>query len=118
MKLTYRGINYDYNPAPIETTQGTISGKYRGLDWRFRNLKKPPLLQPRVNLTYRGVKYNQPETHINVAPQTQPATPILSTEDKARTLMLNHTRAIKQRQQTMLSRVAQEVGLPDTAVQY
>jgi hypothetical protein len=31
-------------------------------DWRFRNLKKPPVLRPTVNLTYRGVKYNKPGT--------------------------------------------------------
>ncbi|MCU0534327.1 MAG: DUF4278 domain-containing protein [Hydrococcus sp. Prado102] len=37
MKLTYRGVSYEYNPVVVETTTGQVGGKYRGLDWRFRN---------------------------------------------------------------------------------
>jgi hypothetical protein len=110
MKLSYRGVEYDYNPPVVETTEDVVGGKYRGLDWRFRNMKKPPMLQPRVNLTYRGVRYRNgvsPTTH-----SAQPAqAPVLSTQDKARSLMLNSQRVIKNRQQTMLYRSAAEVGL-------
>ena len=110
MKLTYRGITYDYNPPEVETTLGEVGGKYRGLDWRFRNMKKPPVLQPRVNLKYRGVHY---QTGGTTAPQnTEPTkTPVLSTQDKARSLMLNQQRSLKNRQQAMLHRAAAEVGL-------
>jgi hypothetical protein len=62
MKLCYRGVSYDDQPLVVETTVGEVGGKYRGQDWRCRNLKKPPVLRPTVNLTYRGVKYNKPGT--------------------------------------------------------
>ncbi|MDJ0633647.1 MAG: DUF4278 domain-containing protein [Xenococcaceae cyanobacterium MO_188.B29] len=70
------------------------NGKYRGRDCRFRNLKKPPVLQQTVNLTYRGVKYSKPGTitAMTVEPEK---TPTVSTEQKARSLMVNHTRTIK-----------------------
>jgi hypothetical protein len=57
MKLLYRRVTYSYNPPQVETTLGEVGGKYRGLDWRFRNLKKPLMLQPTVRLKYRGVYY-------------------------------------------------------------
>lgn len=110
MQLSYRGVKYDYNPPVVETTQGVVGGKYRGLDWRFRNMKKPPVLQPRVNLTYRGVRYQNGVTaDSNSAQPTK--TPALSTQDKARSLMLNQQRSLKNRQQAMLYRCAAEVGL-------
>jgi len=57
MKLSYRGISYEYNPLEVETTQSGVAGKYRGLDWRFRHLNKSPMLQPSDNLKYRGIIY-------------------------------------------------------------
>ncbi len=94
MKISYRGVSYDYDPLVVETTVGAASGKYRGRDCRFRNLKKPPVLQQTVNLTYRGVKYSKPGTitAMTVEPEK---TPTVSTEQKARSLMVNHTRTIK-----------------------
>jgi hypothetical protein len=110
MKLCYRGVTYEYNPPEVETTLGEVSGKYRGLDWRFRNMKKPPVLQPRVDLTYRGARYSHGTTP--TANSTEPAkTPALSTQDKARSLMLDRQRTVKNRQQSMLHRAAAEVGL-------
>lgn len=110
MKLSYRGVSYEYNPPKVETTPGATSGKYRGLDWRFRNLKKPPVLQPTVNLTYRGVSYRTGTTPAttNVEPAKVPA---LSMQDKARSLMLDRQRTLRNRQQAMLNRSAAEVGL-------
>jgi hypothetical protein len=99
MKLTYRGVSYEYNPIVVETTTGEVAGKYRGLDWRFRNLEKPPILVPTNNLTYRGVTYNKPGT---ANPET--------IADKARTLMMRHTKAIAKRQQSLLTRSAEEIG--------
>ena len=79
MKLQYRGVSYEYNLPEVETTLGEVGGKYRGLDWRFRNLKKPPVLQPRVSLKYRGVYY---QTGTTPTPNsTQPTnTPDFSTQ--------------------------------------
>lgn len=109
MKLSYRGVSYEYNPPVVETTAGAVGGKYRGRDWRFRNLKKPPVLQPTANLTYRGVTYSKPGTTIDNTGASEKAAD--STQEKARTLMLNHTQAVKKRQQAVLSRSAQEIGL-------
>lgn len=43
----------------------------------------------------------------------QPQTTALSTQDRARSLMLANQRAVKNRQQAMLSRVSAEIGLTD-----
>ncbi|CBN58077.1 MULTISPECIES: DUF4278 domain-containing protein [Kamptonema] len=114
MKLTYRGISYEYTPPVVETVEGNIGGKYRGLDWRFRNLKKAPLLQPSVNLTYRGVTYsNNPSAIVEsqaAVDQTDP-TPVMPISEQARSLMMDRDRAAKKRHQSMLSRLAAEVGL-------
>lgn len=104
MKLTYRGVTYDYNPTVIETVEGEVGGQYRGLDWRFRNLKKPPMLQPSVNLTYRGVAYNNHPTSTEEKAAT-------SVNEKARRLMLDKEKAESNRAVSMLYRSAQESGL-------
>jgi hypothetical protein len=113
MKLTYRGVQYDYQPATIPVTETEVTGKYRGLDWRFRNLQKAPVLLPTTELTYRGVTYRKGETLPQTVPQvpTTSNIPVLSTEDKARCLMFNRTKTIKKRQQAMLSRSASALGL-------
>lgn len=108
MKLSYRGISYDYNPPVLATTQGQLGGKYRGLDWRFRNMKKPPVLQPNFNLKYRGVYYQTGATQASAKPAKAPA---LSVQDKARSLMLTQQRSLINRQRSMLNRSAAEVGL-------
>ncbi|MEB3277335.1 MAG: DUF4278 domain-containing protein [Lyngbya sp.] len=106
MKLTYRGIEYEYNPPEVATATGAVAGKYRGQDWRFCNLKKPPVMQPSYNLTYRGVKYgNNP-----VATVSRTETPVTIAE-KARILMLKQERSEIKREQSMLNRLADEVGL-------
>ncbi|MGK7877284.1 MAG: DUF4278 domain-containing protein [Xenococcaceae cyanobacterium] len=117
MKLRYRGTSYDYEPLAVETTTGEIGGKYRSRDWRFRNLKKPPVLQPIANLTYRGVKYSKPGT-IATSTVEPEKTPTVSIQEKARSLMMNHTRAIKNRQQVMLSRLSTEIDSPAKASEY
>lgn len=106
MKLIYRGISYEYNPPVIETVEGKAGGKFRGLDWRFHNLKKPPVLQPPVNLTYRGVTYaNRPIATPEALPTGQ------NIREKARWLMLNKEKAARNRNDSMLRRSAHEVGL-------
>ncbi|MGB3532278.1 MAG: DUF4278 domain-containing protein [Microcoleaceae cyanobacterium] len=112
MKLTYRGIEYNYNPPQVETTVGRKAGKYRGKDWRFCNLKKSPVLQPTHNLTYRGVKY----TNHPVA-ATEATTPN-AVANKARILMQEQERTVLKRQQSMLSRLTEEVGLDNSSESY
>jgi len=111
MKLTYRGIQYDYNPPTVETVESKAGGKYRGWDWRFRNLKNPPVLQPRVNLQYRGVRYKTPGTVANHSVVPEKAPTLVTSQDKARSRMSQQQRVLKNRQLSMLYRSATEVGL-------
>lgn len=124
MKLTYRGASYNYNPPAVETSNSETVGKYRGLDVRFRNPVKKPVLQTNLDLMYRGATYHVGETPAIAAPVEAPIAepvvvvvstpaqaPVLNLEDKARSKMMDHSRYIKRRQQAMLSRLDAEVGL-------
>lgn len=115
MKLTYRGISYEYTPPTVETSNGAPAGKYRGLDWRFRLLKNPPILQPRVNLTYRGVIYNNQPAIGQANAERKTA---ISIQDRARNLMMKHQKNIKNRQQSLLSRAADEIDSSEAAHHY
>jgi hypothetical protein len=106
MQFKYRGVSYDYTPQTVDTQEAEVGGKFRGLDWRFRNLRKPAVIQPTADLTYRGVKYQVGGD----TTQTE-AAPTPSTQEKARVLMMNRHRAAQNRQQSMLTRSEHEVGL-------
>jgi hypothetical protein len=110
MKLTYRGVSYEYNPPKVEYGDRTQVGKYRGVDIRFRNLPKTPVLQPTLDLLYRGAAYTTHPTPVQPAAGDVKET--LSVKEQARQLMMNHHRNVKRRQQTMLSRLDSQVGLP------
>ena len=99
MKLTYRGISYEYNPPAVETVTGVEVGKYRGLDIRFRYTKKSPVMQPDYNLTYRGVKYNN-----------QPNTENVSVSKKAHLLAMENELTDMKRSRSMLDRAVEELG--------
>ncbi|MFE4107535.1 DUF4278 domain-containing protein [Almyronema epifaneia] len=122
MKLTYRGATYDYNPPVVKAQDTPESGKYRGVDIRFRNPAKNAVHQPTLDLIYRGVAYQTgkaSEQPAAAAAATQPvavATPAIA--DKARLAMMNRHGVVKRRQQAMLGRLAAEVGLPETASRY
>ncbi|MGB3310395.1 MAG: DUF4278 domain-containing protein [Nodosilinea sp.] len=125
MKLTYRGVSYDYTPPAVETNATDEGGKFRGVDIRFRTVKKAPVQQPTLDLVYRGVAYQagNPEIAapvveiVETAPVEAPAAPAVATtsntEDRARMSMMNRHRLVKQRQQSMLTRLATEAGLPE-----
>jgi hypothetical protein len=124
MKLSYRGVQYDYNPPVVETADTSDLGKYRGVDIRFRTVTKNPVQQPTLDLVYRGVAYQT-----SLAAETTPAVAAvaaiakapkttLSVEDKARTMLLGHHRNVKRRQQAMLSRSASDVGLDADVTRY
>jgi hypothetical protein len=56
MQLCYRGVSYEYNPTPVDTIQGEVAGKYRGLPWRYTYVNmKQGLKQKTFDLYYRGV---------------------------------------------------------------
>ncbi|HSM80607.1 MAG TPA: DUF4278 domain-containing protein [Nodosilinea sp.] len=126
MKLTYRGVSYDYTPPAVQTSVTDDAGKFRGVDIRFRTVKKAPVQQPTLDLVYRGVAYQTgtPAVVPTPAPQVAavPAAPavaaLVSTEDRARMSMMNRHRSVKQRQQSMLARLATEAGLPADAAKY
>jgi len=112
MKLTYRGVQYENNAPVVETTEGEVAGKYRGLDWRFHGLKKPLHLQPRANLTYRGITYQvHPQATLTSDVSVKPNAAYVSTQAKARGLMRNQVLNFKKRQKSMLSRANAEIGL-------
>ncbi len=116
MKLCYRGISYEYNPPVVETSDKPTVGKYRGLDWRFRNPAKNPVHQTTLDLKYRGVAYRTGETAAPAQPVAKPVTepvkvPATSLDDRARALMMKGNLNIEKRQQAMLGRLVAEVGL-------
>jgi hypothetical protein len=117
MKLTYRGVSYEYTPPTVETSSAPTVGKYRGLDVRFRNPKKPLVMQSTLDLVYRGVAYKPGEAPAATAPaSSEPAA--APAFDRARALMMNHHRGVKRRQQAMLGRLVGEVGLTTDVSKY
>lgn len=132
MKLTYRGVSYDYTPPTVKSNVTDEVGKFRGVDIRFRTVKKAPVQQPTLDLVYRGVAYQTgtPEMApvaeaapvVEVVSVEAPAAPVaastFNTEDRARMSMMNRHRSVKQRQQSMLARLATEAGLPEDAAHY
>ncbi|MFZ9738474.1 MAG: DUF4278 domain-containing protein [Prochlorotrichaceae cyanobacterium] len=110
MQLTYRGVAYEYTPPAVETKEGELAGRYRGLDWKFCNPTKQYVQQPSLDLVYRGVAYRT--NAADGAAQTAPNRPVSHVVDRSRELMISHQRAIKTRQQAMLTRLAAQVGLP------
>ncbi len=101
MKLTYRGVSYEYNPPAVETVPGVAAGKYRGIDFRFRKTKKAPVMLPHSNLTYRGVKYRNHPNNTSVSPVSE----------KARVLAIETERTEMKRGQSMLGRLVAELAV-------
>ena len=119
--LKYRGVAYTATsqPAPDVATELT----YRGVTY---SADHTPAVTPASDLKYRGVAYSTgtpvaaeveaAAVSEAVAPAVQPAP---STNERARVLMMNHHRMVKQRQQVMLVRLAESIGLPvDQATPY
>jgi hypothetical protein len=116
MKLTYRGVSYETPEVPTaDATPLGLSGKYRGLDYRFRRSQPAYVIPPNVTLTYRGVAFNptRPEDLPETVQQAQPSP---SVQERARNQLLRQTQAIKKRQQSLLIRLAEEIGLPGKQV--
>lgn len=129
MKLKYRGVTYSYTPPTVEMEPSKIVGQYRGLDWRFRNPKRVSVQQPTLNLMYRGVAYQtgasgsstlkrSSEEVSTSAPATSSISPGFPVRDLARGLLMGHHKRVQRRQQAMLSRSNDEIGLDANAEQY
>lgn len=125
MKLTYRGITYDYNPPRVVYGSTYAKGKYRGLPVTFQPLEVP-VIQPSYNLKYRGIAFctgvppqmKEPERTVSVSFKDI-KTPVVSLSELSRTLMVGHRQSIRQREQAMLTRLDEEVGLTaDDAAHY
>ncbi|HIK44997.1 MAG TPA: DUF4278 domain-containing protein [Leptolyngbyaceae cyanobacterium M65_K2018_010] len=131
MKLTYRGVSYDYTPNPVPPMGPVFDvGSYRGATVAFRALAEVPP-QPSADLTWRGVPYRSgtPEPARPAVPIGAAPTPTM-TEDPApmpsngvmaasRNLFLRHHQRIRRREQGMMVRLAAEVGLPvEAAARY
>lgn len=57
MKLTYRGVDYDYNPPVLDVTESEIECLYRGHKAHYTYVRNVPIPQSAERLTYRGVPY-------------------------------------------------------------
>ncbi|MEY3299548.1 MAG: hypothetical protein RLZZ597_2808 [Cyanobacteriota bacterium] len=133
MKLTYRGVSYDYTPNPMPKMGETFeTGTYRGARVAFRAVAEPPA-QPAADLTWRGVPYHTGTmTPVAVAEpalaQPAMATPVAvamatngsnSVPELARNLFIRRHQRSRKREQGMMVRLAAEVGLPlDEAMRY
>jgi phage-related protein len=110
MKLQYRGNSYEQNPLLRETAESQITANYRGATYKIKQSVNPTVPDSIVNLKYRGVYYQTGTTP--TFNSTQPTKiPAFSTQEKARLLMHNQKRTLKNRQQSMLYRAAAELGL-------
>ncbi len=116
MELSYRGVDYTRPSATAAVSPGKVGGRYRGLDWRFRHLSKPVVLPTNLDLLYRGVAYRT-EASAAAAPAVPTTAPAPEAgrshilDELARRLMMGHQRSIRIRQQAMLVRGTEQVGL-------
>lgn len=149
MKLSYRGVDYDFNPSSLqargakhrlnEVSKTRALGAiltYRGavytVDPTAQTASASPSLPEAAVLTYRGFSYTVSPKVQHASTQTiaaEPAVaqavalnskqvPALSIQEQARTLTMNHHRAMKRRQQVMLVRSAAEIGMSSTAASH
>lgn len=57
MKLSYRGVPYEYTPPSLEMSESEILATYRGQSYPLRYPRHMITGQPVADLTYRGVPY-------------------------------------------------------------
>lgn len=139
MKLKYRGVSYEctLSPAP-QYGPPLATGNYRGAKLTLHTLAEAPP-QPEVELTWRGIRYHAgtcapapivaPASIVASDPVAQdeavltadlanatvaaaiPAASSLVIADQARSLLMRHHQRIRRREQAMLTRLDEEVGL-------
>lgn len=123
MLLTYRGVSYDYTPNPIPKFAPMYAmGSYRGAPVSFYALAEVPE-QLSFDLTWRGVPYRSGAV-VQVAAVTEPVTTASESAtpsilERTRNLVMCRHRRIRKREQSMLGRLNEEVGLSaEDATQY
>lgn len=126
MKLTYRGVSYDYVPAQQQSDAPAVEApdlRYRGAKYRLNQVAKAESLN--ALLKYRGAAYSTQPVAATPAEAVAPvevaapaSTAKLSIQEKARMLTMDHHRMIKNREQSMLARAAAEVGLATDAANF
>lgn len=134
MKLRYRGVSYDYTPNPVPKKGSTIGvGRYRGAAVEFHALAEIPK-QPSADLTWRGVPYHSgTSAPFNIDSNTDAETPVTAETaiepevEKpndgvvalARQLFIRRHQRSRRREQGMMVRLAEEVGISvDEAAHY
>lgn len=71
MRLSYRGVSYEYSPPTLEVTEGEIQGKYRGTPWKCHTLAEVPVPRsPQASENPKSVYSQQDFSQIE---QTQPS---------------------------------------------
>ncbi len=58
MKLTYRGVTYERNNTPVETSETNIFAIYRGVPYCVRRSVSSQNKPLQKNLQYRGISYS------------------------------------------------------------
>jgi hypothetical protein len=58
MQLTYRGAQYEYTPPVVNVSDSPTVGQYRGAKLNFHQFRIPSLMQPTLDLVYRGVHFS------------------------------------------------------------
>lgn len=143
MKLSYRGVDYDFNSSSLqargakhrlaEVSKARALGAiltYRGAVYTVEPSAQAESASPSVPagtvLTYRGFSYTVQPAEKPVSAPVAVAEPVMnaakvpavSMQEQMRTLTMNHHRAMKKRQQVMLVRSAAEVGMSSTAASH
>jgi hypothetical protein len=57
MRLSYRGVSYEAEPATLKVTEGEVGGLYRGQAWKVHHPKAKRRYIAPIDLIYRGVGY-------------------------------------------------------------
>ncbi|MDR7993565.1 DUF4278 domain-containing protein [Thermosynechococcus sp. TG252] len=120
--LTYRGVQYNYVPPAINTQATDVVAKYRGSTYRVAAATNPPEDSLKI-MTYRGVKYQKGKQPAGVPAarlaDNVASVPMTATvNEMARSLAMAHHVMIKSREQTLLARMAEAIGMPVTAAHY
>lgn len=126
MQLTYRGNNYTYTPPTATPPRMAVTGTYRGVPVQFTAaVPNPP---PADNLKYRGTAYPTvapvaqpvpaPIPAPTIAPTPATTAPAPSLAVQCRELIAAHVRHIRRREEAVLVRMDQALGLTPEAAHY
>jgi Domain of unknown function (DUF4278) len=96
MKLTYRGVPYEYNPCPQDMTESQILGKYRYHAWSLRYPRHMNIPQPVTQWQYRGVPYQTTTTGgIQAISKAIPARPKIPQPQISEVTKIHHAYLLK-----------------------